>query len=138
MDQMTGGRKVFDIVIKTPVNILSCRCTPEWTSLPRYNKLFDGDSAATPPSCPCIVESIPSVGQREFHARGFLDRMPSWKSTESISMVESSPVDPFNMRRGDSLYDLNTQFERLVSGQESEYGDAPPAYDAVGTSTAVW
>ncbi|KIM87620.1 hypothetical protein PILCRDRAFT_4046 [Piloderma croceum F 1598] len=135
VDQKTGNGKLFDIIMQTPVNILSCRCTPEWTSLPCYNKFTYDDSAATPPSCPCIVKNIPSVQTREL-SRGLydgLDRIPSRQSTESVSTVESSSINSISILRGDSLYDLNTQFERLVSGQESEFGEAPPAYYA-----AVW
>lgn len=33
-----------------------------------------------------------------------------------------------------TLYEQNTQFERLVSGQESESGEAPPSYESVATS----
>jgi arrestin-related trafficking adapter 3/6 len=157
VDQKTGNRKLFDIIMGTPVNILSvsiaikplcrpnhpdafplcqCRCTPEWTSLPCYNKFTYDDSAATSLSCPCIIKNIPSVQTPELLACGLyggLDCIPSQQSTESVSTAENSSIDSVSLRRGDSLYDLNTQFERLVSGQESEFGEAPPAYYA-----AVW
>jgi hypothetical protein len=163
-DQKTGKRKLFDIVVQTPVHILSvsipmehptvplslilcqCRCNPEWTSLPHYTELLLDADAAPPPSCPCGVKVRSRSKPRapvDPHARGMfngLDRIASRQSTDSASTVETSPINHSTMtslRRVDSLYDRNTQFERLVSGQESEIGEAPPAYDVVRRSTAV-
>jgi hypothetical protein len=63
--------------------------------------------------------------------------MVSRQSTDSASTVEGTPINGSVMSRGNSLYDRNTLFERLVSGQESEIGEAPPAYDGVSRSAAV-
>ncbi|KAG8732449.1 hypothetical protein FRC11_013569 [Ceratobasidium sp. 423] len=32
-----GKRKQFDIIVETPVHILSCKCNPDYTSLPPYS-----------------------------------------------------------------------------------------------------
>ncbi|CEL52563.1 Putative arrestin-related trafficking adapter C2D10,04 OS=Schizosaccharomyces pombe (strain 972 / ATCC 24843) GN=SPBC2D10.04 PE=1 SV=1 [Rhizoctonia solani AG-1 IB] len=32
-----GRRKQFDIIVETPVHILSCKCNPDYTSLPPYS-----------------------------------------------------------------------------------------------------
>jgi len=149
VDQKSGKRKLFDIVVQTPVHILSCRCNPEWMSLPRYTELLRDDCAAAPPSCPCGVKvrsrskARASTDLWESHTRGVfngLDRIASRQSTDSASTAETTPINRGTTqlpRRRDSLYDRNTQYERLVSGQESEVGEAPPAYDVVTTPTVA-
>ncbi|KAJ6631582.1 hypothetical protein B0H10DRAFT_1772333 [Mycena sp. CBHHK59/15] len=122
MDMNTGKRKLFDIVVQTPVHILSCRCNPEWMSLPRYSASFE-DPESVAPNCPCNVQR-----------RTGLERILSRQSTDSsASAAETSPVHATmpSLRNVDSLFARNTQFERLVSGQESELGEAPPAYVTV-------
>ncbi|KAF7296100.1 Arrestin-C domain-containing protein [Mycena kentingensis (nom. inval.)] len=117
VDPKTGKRKLFDIVVQTPVHILSCRCNPEWMSLPRYSGSFaDEDTAEVVPMCPCQT-ARPAV----------LERLQTHHSSDSAASVhETSPVR--RHQRGDTLLARNTLFERLVSGQESEGGEAPPAY----------
>jgi len=148
INQKTAKCKLFDIVIQTPVQILSCRCNPDWTSLPRYSKVLLDETATTSSSCPCGVnpkarsKNRTSQEIRDSYARVFngLERIPSRKSSDSVSMVESSPINQATMpslRNRDSLYERSTQFERLISGQESEIGEAPPAYDVVARSTTV-
>ncbi|KAI0645200.1 hypothetical protein C8Q79DRAFT_970304 [Trametes meyenii] len=46
VDPQTGKRKLFDIVVQTPVHILSHLCNPEFISLPPYSQL--PDSASVP------------------------------------------------------------------------------------------
>ncbi|KAJ7686591.1 hypothetical protein B0H17DRAFT_1072044 [Mycena rosella] len=114
----TGKRKLFDIVVQTPVHILSCRCSPEWTSLPLYSTSFEDPTGAAP-SCPASPA-----------ARG-LERVHSHQSSDSAaSAAETSPMHPAmpSLRSADTLFARNALFERLMSGQESELGEAPPAY----------
>ncbi|KAJ7272081.1 hypothetical protein B0H12DRAFT_678268 [Mycena haematopus] len=123
IDPNTGKRKLYDIVVQTPVHILSCRCNPEWMSLPRYCASFDDDpDDDVAPSCPC-----------ERLRRAGLERAPviTRNSTDSASAAETSPVHaPIpSLRPADTLFARNTRFEHLVSGQENELGEAPPAYD---------
>ncbi|KAF9486001.1 hypothetical protein BDN70DRAFT_916541 [Pholiota conissans] len=140
IDMKTGKRKLFDIVVQTPVLILSCRCNPEWTSLPRYAEAFD-DSALIVPSCPCQVERNRLATEAASHAHrssvtAALERITSRHSTDSsdASAAETSPVHPrssLSMRHlghNESILRSTYLFERLVSGQESESGEAPPAY----------
>jgi hypothetical protein len=143
LDPKTGKQKLFDIVVHTPVHILSCRCNPQWTSLPRYTEMLLDDSATAPRTCPCgfkLRERSKSRAVRDPYAsRGMfagmkLEQVNSRQSTDSASTAESSPINPSTMpslRQLDSLYNRNSQFERLMSGQESERGEAPPAYDVV-------
>ncbi|PPQ87441.1 hypothetical protein CVT25_008177 [Psilocybe cyanescens] len=141
VDSRTGKRKLFDIVVQTPVLILSCRCNPEWTSLPRYDAVFD-DSQAITPNCPCQVAR--SKAQAEATSRAMssmssaLERVTSRQSSDSsgASAAETSPVFPStmlslrHMNHHDTLLRSNSLYERLMSGQETESGEAPPAYDA--------
>ncbi|KAJ7772092.1 hypothetical protein DFH07DRAFT_953375 [Mycena maculata] len=118
MDPKTGKRKLFDIVVQTPVHILSCRCNPEWMSLPQYSTSFE-DPTSVAPNCPCDVQ-----------INGPLERMLSRQSTDSsASAAETSPVHAtMSLRTHDTLLARNVLFERLMAGQESEVGEAPPAY----------
>ncbi|TRM69068.1 hypothetical protein BD626DRAFT_391817 [Schizophyllum amplum] len=132
MDPKTGKRKLFDIVVQSPVQVLSCRCNPEWTALPRYSETFQGaqeDSA--PDGCPCE--------EHELHhgPKLVLERVASKLSSDSasslVSAVDSQPINlavmpSLRTRQIDALMERNVRFERLVSGMETESGDAPPAY----------
>nr|GAT57857.1 predicted protein [Mycena chlorophos] len=116
IDSKTGKRKLFDIVVQTPVHILSCRCNPEWMALPQYSSSFD-DPADAPASCPC---------QETRH--GLLERMATHHSSDSGASAVVDMHGHGHVHGADSLLARNTLFERLVSGQESEAGEAPPAY----------
>ncbi|KAF7351103.1 Arrestin-C domain-containing protein [Mycena sanguinolenta] len=119
MDPKTGKRKLFDIVVQTPVHILSCRCNPEWMSLPRYCASFEDPDHDVAPNCPC---EAPRSGLKPVVTRN---------STDSASAAETSPVHATmpSLHPADTLFARNTLFEHLVSGQENELGEAPPAYN---------
>lgn len=61
-------------------------------------------------------------------------RVGSSQSLDSdVSAVETSAVNPIimpSLRQDDSLFQQSRQYERLISGQESEMGEAPPKYTA--------
>jgi hypothetical protein len=69
-----------------------------------------------------------------YHLPAALERMASRQSSDSsASAAETNPVNPAVMRtlrhnNAESMLDTNSQFERLISGQETEMGEAPPAY----------
>lgn len=71
-----------------------------------------------------------------------LERITSRQSSDSssASAAETSPVSPAatlrHMNRHDSLLRSNSIYERLMSGQETETGEAPPAYDGPSSSTS--
>ncbi|KAG5727101.1 Arrestin-related trafficking adapter 3 [Termitomyces sp. T112] len=127
VDPKTGKRKLFDIVIQTPITILSCRCNPEWTSLPPYSESFD-DTCTVLPKCPCEVRR----SEERLRRPTALERMASSLSTDSLAFAaETSLVNPqtmMSLRPRGSLWSRSTQYERLISGQESEIGEAPPTY----------
>ncbi|KAF7362264.1 Arrestin-C domain-containing protein [Mycena venus] len=122
IDPKTGKRKLFDIVVQTPVHILSCRCNPQWMSLPQYCASFEDPDHGVAPNCPC-----------DEMRRGNLERLITRHSTDSTaSAAETSPVHatmPSLHHPTDTLFARNTLFEHLVSGQENELGEAPPAYN---------
>ncbi len=65
-----------------------------------------------------------------------LERIGSGRSSDdsSASTVEASPLDPTSMRslrQAEEAMDESTLYERLVSGQQSIMGEAPPAYDSI-------
>ncbi|CDO78015.1 hypothetical protein BN946_scf184907.g5 [Trametes cinnabarina] len=60
VDPQTGKRKLFDIVVQTPVHILSHLCNPEYISLPPYSQL--PNSATSVPSAAQPALSVLSDG----------------------------------------------------------------------------
>lgn len=149
MDPKTGKRKLFDIVVQTPVQILSvsywhvyalfsslaselfsnpqCRCNPDWTSLPHYSKELQGNIMADL-QCPCAMNNANQ------HANPSpLERIPT--DSSGASAVEHSGTIPSNVASLrhidlDSVVDRNTEYELLVSGQMTADGEMPPAYRA--------
>ncbi|KAF5348645.1 hypothetical protein D9758_006761 [Tetrapyrgos nigripes] len=174
IDERTGKRKLFDIVVQTPVMILACRCNPEWTSVPTYSERLE-DPTSIAPQCPCVTRQLSL--EREHEANSSSN--PKVKSAESVQILpvpshlptpapislndngdsincvvhgngtennerlssdssrasnaETSPLNQNmqSLRNCDNLLLRNTLFERLVSGQESEMGEAPPAYEVI-------
>jgi len=152
IDAKTGKRKLFDIVVTTPITILACRCSPDWTALPAYTEELD-DGWGQPLACPCKDRCPITTRSSIFTpARGIDDLEPNPVATYS----RSSPPQPGaplsttglprtstmntaevnildnatrpSVRTLTTLLDRNCQFERLMSGQESEVGEAPPSY----------
>ncbi|KAF8911495.1 hypothetical protein CPB84DRAFT_1761971 [Gymnopilus junonius] len=131
-DGRTGKRKLYDIVVQTPVLILSCRCNPEWSSLPRYAEVLDTSTTITP-SCPCQVARLRAQEQgtgfrpSSIYMPASLERITSRQSSASsnASAAESSPVNPLAMRslrnldENEMILRSNILFERLISGQET-------------------
>ncbi|KAI9454606.1 hypothetical protein F5148DRAFT_423904 [Russula earlei] len=119
VDPKTGKTKLFEIVVRTPVHILSCYARAEYTALPRYSETLDDSARVTPstPDCPCEAER-----QRRARRRG---------TGGERTVVEASPMlpaAPFGATR-DELLERTLEYERLVSGHEGALGDAPPAYE---------
>ncbi|KAG7087283.1 hypothetical protein E1B28_013261 [Marasmius oreades] len=90
-------RKLFDIVIQTPVQILSCRCSPEYISLPHYEKDVEGENIDPGQSmlCPC---------QRYSNSVRELDRPPSrtgstWSGKKRESIGSGGDKGGYNHKR---------------------------------------
>jgi len=115
VDPKTGKHKLFEISVRTPVNVLSCYARAEYTALPRYSETLDESTmlARNTPVCSCAAER-----ERREHQAG------NW------SQVEASRVSPTPLEEDLSeLFDRTLAYERLVSGREGVLGDAPPAYE---------
>ncbi|TFK50963.1 hypothetical protein OE88DRAFT_1645213 [Heliocybe sulcata] len=154
VDPKTGKRKMFDIVVQTPVHILSCMCNPDWIVLPPYSEAVGSDIFSQPQACPCrrnpgpplaadgeVVETPVRPRPSHLHhnhlastsATPTLERIDSRRSSDS-SEGESRPppIDHSpSPSRGDTLVERSRRFERLVAGQESEMGEAPPPYQEI-------
>ena len=77
--------------------------------LPHYSEPMGSGSdlsVTQAQNCPCMVK------KRSMRTRGAEGRNPELES----------------------LFEQNVRFERLVSGQESEVGQSPPAYDSLSTA----
>ncbi|KAF9243175.1 hypothetical protein BU15DRAFT_60029 [Melanogaster broomeanus] len=134
-------RKLYDITIHTPIQILSCRCTPEQTLLPRYGESLQGDESPEDPStCPCNTRHLPKARTRSNGDDAqsiLLNRVTSRQSTYSNASSRSGGFSthrdgPSDGLPSDSAISRNNLYERLVSGLESETGEAPPSYESFG------
>jgi len=130
LDAKTGKRKLFDIVVQTPVLILSCRCNPEWTCLPQYSKLLD-DSTSFAPNCPCRASRLyPNPNHSPTSSRSS-DSGASVAEASSVNLT-SRMASLRQLRYNEAIVRSSSLYERLMSGQESVSGEVPPAYDVVG------
>ncbi|KAF8891808.1 hypothetical protein BD779DRAFT_1513256 [Infundibulicybe gibba] len=141
-DPKTGKQKLYDIIVQTPIQILSTFPVPlqsNWSTLPEYTELFN-DIEVIGDACPCSLRR-PTSNDHRTRIAPPLGSMGSRPSSESeASAVEGSLANRSNSttQGNDLLYRRNAQFERLVAGQESEFGEAPPAYDASITTSASY
>jgi len=118
-------KKLYDVVIQAPIQILSCHCTSEWTSLPSYDEVprSGGDSSGDASTCPCRTRHQANT-QRDSHGADNLS-IPQERLLPLLR-VRSSPSDSPTSR---------TQLhERLMRGLVSERGEAPPSYERVDAS----
>ncbi|KZV66431.1 hypothetical protein PENSPDRAFT_654907 [Peniophora sp. CONT] len=109
IDPRTGKQKLFEIVVQTPVYILSHLADAKFTALPRYSESFDRGNAPGPSTrrtlpLPTPIAIAPPVAE---------------------GVTPPATQDP-------AVYD---RYERLITGQESEMGEAPPAYSVTPPRT---
>ena len=141
LDAKSGKRKLFDITAQMPIQILSvrpsmlsftngraylvrqCRCSPDWTSLPPYLESFDNDFTVIP-NCPCGLTRRGAIP----NTRAPMEFMTAGQPYTSTSGMGRSPS---TLPPNGPLFDRSSQYERLISGQESELGEAPPMYTPV-------
>ena len=151
IDPKTGKKKQFDIVVQSPLQVLSCRCNSDWTSLPTYNANADADNTSGSLSCVCV-------------ARSCVDRLTTLHYNMNAPLASSSRTQAYNLaaagaggrfgrmayvpptyhepasaanmdtwgepQTGHVLPENSRRFERLMSGLESPTGDEPPQYQA--------
>ncbi|KIJ15534.1 hypothetical protein PAXINDRAFT_169007 [Paxillus involutus ATCC 200175] len=133
--QVAGRNKLYDITIHTPIRILSCRCTPDWTSLPRYDAALEGESVEDQSICPCSTRHLRASSHGSEAPPLLLHPVTSRHSTHSGASSRSGTFSTHFQRDGlpsDSAMSRNNLYERLVSGLESETGEAPPSYESFG------
>ncbi|KIM31493.1 hypothetical protein M408DRAFT_327686 [Serendipita vermifera MAFF 305830] len=138
IDPKTGKRKQFDIIIETPINILSKYCRPDWASLPPYESLdvppttdpCEGDDEAhmvTPSRessnghLPASTVVAPATSSRPHTPHGDSPR----------GSVPSSPIEPIGDPLRDSRMQASQRFANLMAGFEDEGGELPPTYQSV-------
>jgi len=122
VDPRTNKRRLFEVVVRTPVHILSCYARTEYTALPRYSETLDESTMRAPqtPVCPCAAERKRRLREG---------------NTPRIGANSMSPPQFGEVPR--DVLERTLAYERLVSGHESVLGDAPPAYDAGPMRAAV-
>ena len=147
VDPKTGRNKQFDIVVQTAIQVLSCRCNPDWTSLPTYHANPDDVEREGSLSCVCVTrrreERLAAAAQNEPTASG--SRAPSQSmpyasfAAQGKHMIGSVLADSLLTPAGHAwmggvdgkvLPENSRRFERLVSGLESPTGEEPPRYAA--------
>jgi hypothetical protein len=157
LDPKTGKRRLFDIVVQTPIHILSvsslpslslpqlilalqCHCNPEWTALPRYSLFQTGPSdhplGASGPTCACsggsaTLTSTFSRYQTSPAATPANSRPSTAERRPNGNAHPFGSLDAASASPPADLADNSYQFARLVSGQEGVLGEAPPRYQDV-------
>ncbi|KAI0343649.1 hypothetical protein BDW22DRAFT_1356137 [Trametopsis cervina] len=153
IDKNTGKRKMFDIVIQTPIHILSCLCGPDFTALPPYSEATQPPGTMTSPAlaCNCAPQYLTSGRTGDASPRGagagserhphilphpvlYMSSMFSHGDhAHSPSPSRAHSANGLPLSGIDTMVDRNTQYERLMAGHESEMGEAPPAYEDIST-----
>ncbi|KZT05351.1 uncharacterized protein LAESUDRAFT_780573 [Laetiporus sulphureus 93-53] len=139
IDAHTGKRKMFDIVVQTPIHILSCLCNHDYLSLPPYSRATEplsphhASCSYTSPAenngGPMTVAECSTQSTFMLGVRRQIERAPSAHSDHPPVPIHTLLTPALS--RTDSIFERGTQFGRLVAGQESELGEAPPAYSEV-------
>ncbi|KAG8929308.1 hypothetical protein FRC03_008933 [Tulasnella sp. 419] len=129
-----GKRRQFDIIIESPIQILSCRCKPDWISLPTYS-LFPADTRRQTFGCVCHPEDL-SSSARQSRSRDPERRSQSYTTHPPIAVglylndlqsTHGGHRTPSVSR--EALVDQTTRFARLVAGEELMSGEIPPSYE---------
>ena len=96
--------------------------------------------ATVVPKCPCEARRVEEAYQHDRGRSSALERasrLPSDSTGNAFVAEGPSAATPAPMTSldQDSLRRQNNQYERLISGQESEIGEVPPAYSVNATSS---
>lgn len=136
-----GRRKQFDIIIETPLHLLNCRVNNQLNTLPTYAAFFPisgqqvslgtckvhGAKMTVPPLVDESATAPAAILQNTTISGLVGGRQATNGSSGAGTARRVGELD----ERTDSLLGRNIVFDRLVSGQESEAGEAPPTYEAV-------
>ncbi|KAI8970803.1 hypothetical protein BD414DRAFT_540689 [Trametes punicea] len=142
LDPHTGKRKLFDIVVQTPVHILSHLCNPEYISLPPYSQLPDHASSVPPEVHPALsvlsdgdiyvppplIDPAPHAGSGShtpIHSSS-ASAHPSASATSSLSSHTPSPGHLHRMESGLSEDSLPSGAQSPVVGATAVNVISPP------------
>ncbi|KAM0749112.1 hypothetical protein T439DRAFT_327607 [Meredithblackwellia eburnea MCA 4105] len=119
-----GKRKLWDVIIETPIHILSCKCTQN--VLPAYSTVSSGPGPSGSASSSGASLSFNNTQDCGFN---HLTNQPTrGQSTLSYSGVRSSSA---HHQPTVTTVEQNMLFARLVAGEETPAGEVPPTYQAV-------
>ncbi|KAH8921169.1 hypothetical protein BT69DRAFT_355026 [Atractiella rhizophila] len=126
-----GQRKLWDVIIESPLHILSCRCSQN--HLPTY--FADGtiDLQASH-QCGAVQPILVDHGFHH-HELSDLERPQHSGSAfaHTIPQSPTTPTAPVDLRSAERALNHSLQFARLVSGEINAAGARPPAYAEVVT-----
>jgi hypothetical protein len=131
----------FDIIIETPLHLLDCRVNTQYNTLPTYSTpsaaLVGGSTSHCsvhgnkPLGCDARIGASTAPGAGPSSSR-IGPAIPSLAALAASFPVSERRVPDSSTSRhedgGDTLLERNIVYDRLVSGQESEAGEAPPTY----------
>lgn len=100
-------------------------------SLPRYYEVLQRDSVSKRASCPCSF--MPSVRKTHSDSEDSdTQRLDRVLHTDSAALsADNHSTEGHTEPPMQTLMGRSTQYERLISGMESEAGEAPPAYESI-------
>ncbi|ORY70767.1 or S-antigen, C-terminal domain-domain-containing protein [Leucosporidium creatinivorum] len=124
-----GKRKLWDVIIESPIHILSCRCTAN--ILPAYSPsgTLPGTSSlslAGPSECSHNV-GLPSHSSSRL---GVSMHMSVGSSRNAHSLSGAGAGAGGHRDPPVATLAQNLLFARLVAGEETPSGEVPPTYDA--------
>jgi arrestin-related trafficking adapter 3/6 len=105
---------------------MQCLCNTEYNSLPRYSEAWENRGLSAAVSCGCRYQT--STNNQNLQAdsgRLYLHTIDSFSSAED---TETAMTQSHRRRTSEPALGATTLYERLVTGQESEIGEAPPPY----------
>ncbi|KAI0079231.1 hypothetical protein K474DRAFT_1592279 [Panus rudis PR-1116 ss-1] len=137
LDPNSGKRKLYDIVVQTPVHILSCLCSPQYTALPPYYSPEETSVTNGNVTCGCSRNGhhshppssrIPIGRHHSGHSIASTSSLEHGHNHNGVQVGITSPVSPLS-RNASAV-----RFERLITGQETELGEAPPPYEEAAST----
>lgn len=152
MSTLRAVCKTTDTRSETPLKILDCRVNTQWNSLPTYAVTTPAGNGSIPGICSVHgkVNAIgPSSNPNPTHAS--VSAAPPaaaaifpWASTQPATHsplagtpeIRAADLPAAHREGEDTLLERNIVFDRLVSGQVSEMGEAPPTYGEALNSAA--
>ncbi|KAF8520275.1 hypothetical protein BU17DRAFT_89281 [Hysterangium stoloniferum] len=132
IDSKTSKRRLFDIVVQTPILILSCHSSPDWTSLPRYSSYDEGENDLSfRRTCGCST----GLTSQPLSSRNNSSPVVTPFTSRPATPERSSNTHPtFGTSSTSELSEFarsSHHFARLMAGEEGVVGDSPPQYGDV-------